>query len=191
VGWGAGKVSGDEVGAVGRGGGDVFAPAVIMAAEGDDDPSDVSASVGVAGDTTERSFRVTWVWWQGEALYRPGIIAVERTGEPAHAAVGEDAPDHVLPRAPGEQYVGRQDCVSFIAEGGIDRRQLHAWGDQRLRGVAAELVAQIPERLYPNLAVGVHLGPARHAAEVAVSESSRTGEGAAGHPAGAALRGCH
>ena len=54
--------------------------------------------------------------------------------------------------------VGDQQRVAHVEERRVERRELHGPGDQALGDPGADLVAQRPEGLSPDLAVGVHLG---------------------------------
>ena len=96
-----------------------------------------------------------------EVLDRLRVVTVDRAGEVAHPAVREDLPDRVVVRAAEVDEVGLQDRVPLVEDRRVRRRQLHRPGDEPFRHVRAERRAQVPQRLAPDLAVGVHLGDAR------------------------------
>ena len=83
-----------------------------------------------------------------------------------------------------ERRLGRQDRVAHLQERRLGRRQSHPLGDQLLRVVRAgdrigqladQRGAQVPQRLGPDLAVGVLLRPLVHLAEVAEREAAVAG----------------
>src|SRR5262249_1346071 len=70
--------------------------------------------------------------------------------------------------------VGHEDGVAHVQERRVGRGQLHGPGDQRLGQRYAERLAEVPQRLGPDLTVGVHLRRADDLAEVAVRVPART-----------------
>src|SRR5258706_622547 len=94
----------------------------------------------------------------------------------------EDAPNIRLIRAAVEDHIRLQNCVALVEERRVERRELHGPRDEGLGLVAAELVTQVPQRLPPDLAVGVDLRCARYLPEVAVIEAASAGCHAARTP---------
>ena len=100
-------------------------------------------------------------------------------------------PDEVVVRPGVEALVGREDRVAHVEERRLRRRQAHRLGDERL-GVSEpagsspvagdQRAPQVPQRLHPDLAVGVDLGRAGHVAEVAERVAAGAGGDAAGAP---------
>ena len=87
----------------------------------------------------------------------------------------EDVPDAVLVVTTGDRHVGEQDGVALVEERRVGRGQLHRPGHQRLGPPRAQRGAQVPQRLAPDLAVGVYLGLPDDVAEVAVGVPARPG----------------
>ncbi len=73
-------------------------------------------------------------------------------------------------RRPEDRRVRHEDGVAHVDEAGRLRRELHRARDERLGDGRPEFPTELPERLEPDLAVGVHLGPRRDVAEVGVGE---------------------
>ena len=104
---------------------------------------------------------------QAEVRCRADVAAILGMREVAHPARGEHLPDGGAVTA-AEPGVGGQDRVAHVEEGRLGRRHPHALGDQLLRVVAADRVAQVPQRLRPDLAVEVDLGSPGDLPEVGV-----------------------
>src|SRR6185369_7348453 len=151
----------------------------VVATERDHRAGDGGAAVLVGHPAGQRTLGRVRVRRGREVLDRRGVVAVDSAGEPAHAAGGEDLPDLGLVLAAVDHEVGLQDRVALVQHGRVGRRELHRPGHQGLGLLGTQHLAQIPQRLAPDLAVGVHLGPADDPAEVAVGVTAGAGAGRA------------
>ena len=123
----------------------------------------------------------------GEVGDGRAVAAVERGGEVAHAALGEHGPHQ---RVVVRRVARGEDRVAQVQERRLWRRQPEPVGDV-LAGLAHaergavprdQRLPERPQRLRPDLAVGVHLGARGDLAEVGVGEAARPAQGRIGRP---------
>ena len=146
-----------------------------LRAEADDRARERRAGLPVGDDAAQRARRRAVGGRHVEVLGGLDVGAVERGRVEAHAAGRERRPQEVVARA-AVRGVGLQDRVAHVEHARLRRRQAHAHRDQLLGlvgagGLAAgrrhERAADVPQRLGPDLAVGVDLGPGGDLPEVA------------------------